>query len=98
MISLTPKARRQVAALTADYMRKQRPEAIVNMRAALVGARNMIERHPNDGKPFPSVYDELAQPGRSWIKSGRYWVAFSTIQPPVIVGFFYETADIPNRA
>jgi plasmid stabilization system protein ParE len=97
LISLTPKATRQVAELTAHYTRKQRPEALRNMRAALVAVREMIERHPNDGHPFPSVYDDLVAPGRSWVQSGRYWVAYSPKDPPVIVGFFYETADIPTR-
>jgi hypothetical protein len=26
-----------------------------------------------------------------------YWVAYSTMQPPVIVAVFNETADIPGR-
>ena len=97
MISLTPKATRQVAVLTGYYQRKQRPEAIRNMRAALVAASTMIERNPGTGKAYPSVYAELAQPGRSWVQSGRYWAAYSTTTTPVIVGFFYETADIPSR-
>ena len=29
---------------------------------------------------------------------GRYWIAYSTTAPPVIVGVFYDTADIPGRA
>jgi plasmid stabilization system protein ParE len=64
LISLTPKARHQVADLTTHYTRKRRPEALINMRAALVAAREMIERHPGDGKPFPSVYEDLVAPGR----------------------------------
>jgi hypothetical protein len=31
------------------------------------------------------------------VKAGRYWIAYSTKQPPVIVAVFYETADIPGR-
>jgi hypothetical protein len=88
---------RQVASLTAHYTRKQRPEALINMRAALVAAQKTIERHPDGGEPFPSVYDDLAAPGRLWLQSGRYWVAYSPKDPPTIVGFFYETADIPGR-
>jgi hypothetical protein len=31
------------------------------------------------------------------VKAGRYWVAYNTTQPPVIVAVFYETANIPGR-
>jgi hypothetical protein len=34
---------------------------------------------------------------RAWVKAGRYWFAYSTTQPPVIVAVSYETANIPGR-
>lgn len=43
-------------------------------------------------------YPRLASDGRRWIKVGAYWIAYSTTEPPVILGVFYETADIPSRA
>jgi hypothetical protein len=39
-----------------------------------------------------------SRPGRAWIKSARYWIAYNTAQPPVIVGVFFDAADIPRRA
>jgi hypothetical protein len=33
----------------------------------------------------------------AWIKAGRYWVSCTTASPPVIVGVFFETANIPGR-
>jgi len=39
----------------------------------------------------------LARKGHAWIKAGRYWGAYDTTTPPVIVAVFYEAADIPNR-
>ena len=36
-------------------------------------------------------------PGRAWIKVGRYWIAYRTKAPPLIVAVFYEMAAIPSR-
>jgi hypothetical protein len=51
----------------------------------------------DDRTGAPRSYPEIARPGRLWIKSGRYWIAYSPNNPPVIVGVFYDTADIPGR-
>jgi hypothetical protein len=32
-----------------------------------------------------------------WIKSGRYWIAYRTNPPPLIVAVFFEMANIPRR-
>ena len=97
MIEYTPKAARQVAAPRAYYQEKDRPEAVSRLDAALRGAARRIERDPGAGLPAPRPYPALARPGRVWIKMGRYWIAYSTTEPPVVVGVFYETADIPGR-
>jgi hypothetical protein len=39
----------------------------------------------------------LARPGRAWIHSGRYWIAYSTTEPAGIVAVFYDAADIAGR-
>jgi hypothetical protein len=31
------------------------------------------------------------------VQAGRYWVAYSTTKPPVIVAVFYDAANIPGR-
>jgi hypothetical protein len=31
------------------------------------------------------------------MKAGRYWVAYRPTAPRVILGVFFETADIPGR-
>jgi hypothetical protein len=52
---------------------------------------------PAAGLPAPQPYPQLARPGVAWIKAGRYWIAYTTAAAPVIVGVFYETANIPGR-
>jgi hypothetical protein len=31
------------------------------------------------------------------MKSGRYWIAYSAMTPPVILAVFYDQANIPGR-
>jgi plasmid stabilization system protein ParE len=90
-------ARQQIAGLRAHYERLDRPEATVRLQAALAAAERQIEARPASGIPAPRAYPELARPGRAWIKAGRYWVTYTVTTPPVILGVFYETADIPRR-
>ena len=91
-------ARQQIAALRDHYERRERPEAATSLQAALLKAEQQIETRPEAGLPSPRPYPALARPGRAWVKAGRYWIAYSPTTPPVILGVFYETADIPNRA
>ena len=64
--------------------------------AALDEADRRIEGNPSAGLTAPRPYPRLAQPGVLWVKAGRYWVYYTTTSPPVIVGVFYETANIPG--
>lgn len=97
MIRLSDEAERQLAALIRHYTQIGRPEAKRNLIAAIDGAVDRIERDPAGGLPAPRPYPDLARPGRAWIKVGRYWIAYSTTQPPVVVGVFFDTANIPRR-
>ncbi len=97
MIAYTPRAIRQVGVLIQHYEERQRIAAICALRAALDQAERKIESNPAAGLAAPRPYPRLARPGTAWVKAGRYWVAYSTMQPPVIVAVFYETADIPAR-
>ena len=97
MIAYTPRAARQVDALIQHYEDRQRTGAIRALQAALDAAERKIESNPAAGLAAPRPYPRLARPGRAWVKAGRYWVAYSTAHPPVIVAVFYETADIPRR-
>ncbi len=65
--------------------------------AALGDAERRIERDPAAGRPAPRPYPTLARPGQAWIKSGPYWIRYST-QQPVITGVFYDRADTETRA
>jgi hypothetical protein len=47
--------------------------------------------------PRRALTHTLRGRARLWVNAGRYWISYSTTQPPVIVGVFYETADIPRR-
>jgi hypothetical protein len=39
----------------------------------------------------------LRSADRLWIKEGRYWIAYRLSPGPMIVGVFYESANIPGR-
>ena len=97
MIAYTPRASRQVDSLIQHYEDRQCTGAIRALLAALDAAERKIESSPAAGLAAPRPYPRLARRGRAWIKAGRYWVAYSTTQPPVILAVFYETADIPSR-
>jgi plasmid stabilization system protein ParE len=64
---------------------------------ALEVAERRIAGHPEAGLSAPRPYPKLARPGRAWIKAGRYWIAYRTKAPLLIVAVFYETANIPGR-
>ncbi len=57
----------------------------------------MIEADPEGGLPAPRPYPQLARDGEAWIQANTYWIAYSRTDPPVILGVFYATADIPGR-
>ena len=97
LIEYTPEAARQVDALLQRYEERQRGSAARALAAALGAAERKIEHDPAGGLPAPRPYPQLAKPGRKWIKSGRYWIAYNTTSPPVIAGVFFETANIPGR-
>lgn len=97
MIEYTPRAIRQIGDLVRHYEDLNRPEAVRRLFAALDAAERKIEDDPSGGLVAPRPYPQVARKGRAWVKSGRYWVVYSTAQPPVIVAVFYETADIPRR-
>ena len=95
-IPLNRRASRQVQALAAHYDALDRPEAIDNLVVAIRAAQAAIpqvERHAAAPRPYP----EIAKPGTAWIKSGRYWIAYSLRKPQTIRAVFYDQADIPGR-
>jgi plasmid stabilization system protein ParE len=93
----SPDAERQIDDLRRHYDARNRPEAVRNLIAALIEAEARIERDPSAGLPAPRPYPSLARSGRAWIKVGRYWIAYTTTRPPVILAVFYATANIPQR-
>ena len=97
MIRLSDEAERQLAALLHHYARLGRPEAGRNLIAAVDQASARIEREPEKGLVAPRPYPALARPGRLWTKAGPYWIAYTPALPPVILGIFYDAADIPGR-
>lgn len=97
MIGLTARATRQAQELRAHYEDRERPAAVAGLIQALERASMRIEAAPHAGLAAPRPYPWLAQPGRAWVKSGRYWISYSIASPPVITAVFYDTADIPGR-
>ena len=96
MIGLTTRAQRQFRELREHDEDFERPEATRGLIAALEEASRKIERNSTAGLPAPCPYPHLARPDRLWLKAGRYWIAYEPATP-VIVGVFYETANIPDR-
>ncbi len=105
MIALSPEASRQLEILEEFYVQKRRPQALRNLGHALAEAsliilnapERVILNAPERGMPAPRPYSELAVLGLSWLKRGRYWIAYDTAGP-VIAGIFFDTDDIPARA
>jgi plasmid stabilization system protein ParE len=87
----------QIDALRIHYLTKNRVEAAIALDAALERAERQIQMHPEAGLQAPRPYPEIKRPDRRWLKSGRYWIAYSN-PPPVILGVFYDAADLPRRA
>jgi len=97
LIAYTPRALRQIRELLDHYENLERIEAIRAFDAALYEAERKIEAAPYAGLPAPRPYPGVARQGRAWVKAGRYWVAYSTTKPPVVVAVFYDSANIPGR-
>ena len=96
MIALTPEASAQIDRLEQFYIDKQRPRALRNLGHALAEASLIITNAPESGLPAPRPYAVLATLGLSWLKRGRYWIAYDP-SIPIVAGVFFETDDIPNR-
>jgi plasmid stabilization system protein ParE len=97
VIALSREAEGHVDRLIAHYEAKGRLEAASNLLKALERAKLRIARDPKAGLSAPRPYPALARAGRLWIIERRYWISYTTMNPPVISGVFYATADIPNR-
>jgi plasmid stabilization system protein ParE len=97
LIGFTPKAAQQLKALWRHYIDLERLDAVRKLSDAIDAAIAAIERDPIAGLAAPRPYPALAKPGRAWVKAGRYWILYSTTRPPIIMGVFFETANIPKR-
>ncbi len=96
-VELAASAAAQIARLRDHYEGLGRIEAILNLARAEDEARRKIGLAPANGLPAPRPYPDLARPGFSWVKAGRYWFHYTVAEPVVIVAVFYETADIPSH-
>jgi plasmid stabilization system protein ParE len=96
LIRLTREAAAQVDALLAHYERTGRLKAAENLIEALERGKARIEAAPDAGLPAPRPYPTLRQPGRLWIIERPYWFAYRP-SPPLIVGVYYATSDLPRR-
>jgi plasmid stabilization system protein ParE len=97
LVEYTPEATRQVDDLLQYYRDLQRDGAASALLTALQAAERRIDEYPGAGLPAPRPYPQLARPGRVWIKSGRYWIAYRTEPTAAIVSVFFETSNIPGR-
>lgn len=97
MIDYSDRALDLIDELRAHFVRKGWLEPLQSLRTALIEAEARIGRDPSKGLPAPRPYPELAADGERWIHVRRYWIAYTTTDPPIIIGVFYDTADIPGR-
>jgi len=81
----------------STYERLERVEALLALLAAIDEAICVIGNEPQAGLPFPRPYPHLGRKECFWIKSGRYWFAYRIAGEPVVIGVFYDQADIPTR-
>lgn len=96
-VHYTPDAERQVDALRDHYRKHRRIEAVRNLDQARDEAERHVARQPEAGLPAPRPYPDLARAGTLWIMAGRYWFAYRSEGPPLILAVFDATADIPGR-
>ena len=75
---------------------KGRPQALRNLVHARAKASLIIASAPERGLPAPRPHPGPAEFGFSWLKRGRYWIAYDPA-PPVIANVFFDTDDIPSR-
>jgi plasmid stabilization system protein ParE len=94
-VRLSETARRHIDELRAHYLRKGRPEAVLNLTQAVRLARQQIAQGKMRSAPLP--YPELKAEGLAWTHAGSYWFAVTTSQPVTVIAVFYERADIPGR-
>ena len=98
MVLLTATAQTQIEALEAHYAALDRDSATLRMVEAVARAAARIEQHAGPFWPAPRPYPDLSDLGWTWLKEGRYWVAFAAIADDyAITGLFFETSDIPAR-
>jgi len=84
-------ARRQVNGLRRHYRRKQRPEALRNLSAALRAAPGSIAEGKSLAAPRP--YPGLAAENEAWVYAAPYWIACSLAWPPVILAVFFDQTN-----
>ncbi len=97
MIGLSPEAELQLDRLRRHYEALGRLEAAENLFRSLDRASHRILQSPGSGVASPRPYPSARRLGFLWIKEGRYWIAYTTERVPMIVGVFYDTANIPGR-
>ena len=97
MIPLSPEAERQLDALLEHYERLGRIEAAQNLFKALEQASRTVLTSPMAGMVAPRPCPAARSLGFLWIKEGRYWIAYRSDAPAMIMGVFYDAADIPGR-
>ncbi len=94
-MKLSDSARTQIDDLRRHYRRRQRPEALHNLAAALRAAPGLIANGKSRAAPRP--YPDLEAEGEAWVHASPYWIAYSLTQPPVILAVFFDQADLPGR-
>ncbi len=81
----------------AYYEAKERPAATKNLISAISAAQIFIIQTPERGVAAPRAYPKLKRLELSWVLKQNYWFSYRISSPPIIVGVYYASSDIPNR-
>jgi plasmid stabilization system protein ParE len=92
-------AQKQINDLVDYYLDHNRPEAIDNLRAAVVTALARVELPSTRPRRFPATYSGLASLGMLWLREHVYWFGYGKAADGVttIVNVIHESANIPAR-
>jgi len=96
LIEYAPRAMRQVFALRHHYENLNRPAAARALAAALDEAERRVKATGSPGRPARVRTRGLPGPASRGSKPDDTGY-LTTASPPVIVGVFCETANIPGR-
>lgn len=85
MAKIAETARRQINDLKNDFRQKQRPEAIWNLRQAIIAAEAAVDDPNTRYRTYPATYTSLSRPGVRWINLRVYWISYKRSKGEMVI-------------